>query len=963
MKSASPKARISLGLCGIIISVIMVASYLEIIPDRQGAIRQSRSLLAETIAIYCSTLISQASSNRLLEDFDLLVERNDDLESIGLQKANGTYQTYTGSHNTLWDSMEGKYSRGSQIRVPIWQGEAQWGQLEIRFFSQNNGVWQFLNQPIVKINLFIGICCFAIFYFYLGRVLRYLDPSQAIPARVRTALDTMAEGLLIVDRKEQIVLANKAFADIYKVSPTKLLGANTSEFPWLNKQGESVEKENRPWVKALAEGAIQKDTILKLDLPGSPTKTFKVNSSPVLGDGNIYAGVLISFDDVTRLEKTEIALRHSKEKAEEANLAKSAFLANMSHEIRTPMNAILGFTDLLKRGYIKNEEESLKYLNTIHSSGRSLLELINDILDLSKVESGRLEIENIATQPYIIIQEVIQLLQSKAQEKNIGLHFEALTDLPEIIKTDPVRLRQISFNLIGNAIKFTESGGVRVSCQFKKNGPQSQLLIDVIDSGIGMEEVALANIFDPFVQADTSVTRRFGGTGLGLSISQKFAKALGGDISVTSKPNQGSTFRIILPTGDLKGVLFLSPESVTLSSDDIESRDEDTWQFKKSRVLVVDDGKENRELVKVLLVDAGLIVDEAENGLVALEKAEANHYDLILMDVQMPKMDGFTATNRLRESGLTTPIIALTANAMKGFEQECIKIGYSGYFTKPIDISPFMKMIAGYLGENEVENTNDSMSEASSNEEESSISSRRFDIARSVFSSHKPVISSLAEHPVLKNVVVEFAEKLKGEYEKMVDCWQRGDIERLGQLAHWLKGAAGTVGYNDFTEPAAILEKNVKTGLREEVERSLAIIEGLVCAMVLPSVEGGERTSLVKREVNKDEICKKKQPLLSQKPVVSTLAEHPKLKTAVGDFVEKLDIEMAKLDILIQSKDLSGVAIVAHWLKGSAGTVGYHDFTEPAAKLEQSARSGELVQVEKHCKHIQRLVSALVSPK
>jgi len=599
MHFLNPKARIAFGLVGIMCSLVMLCFSFNIIPDRGSAVRAGRAALAESVAIYSTALVKTvnyqgANVQRLNDDFKLLVERNKDLQSLALRHENGQLLVATTDHADLWQDMSGEYSKVSQVRVPIWSGERKWGQLEMSFQPlATSGIIGWLKNPLISTVLFIGLIGFLIYYFYLGKVLRQLDPSQAIPGRVRTALDTMAEGLLILDRKEQIVLANQAFSSMVGRASSSLLGFRAGELPWLDKTGKKIVKAARPWVLALSTGEIQKDYLIRLQLQDSEYHTFKLNCSPVLGEGGKHAGVLVSFDDVTELEEKEAELINSKLEAEEANRAKSSFLANMSHEIRTPMNAILGFTDLLKRGYIKNEEESLKYLNTIHSSGKNLLELINDILDLSKVESGHIEVEKLHVEPYSIISEVIQMLKVKSDEKGIGLAFKAQGALPEKIQVDPVRLRQIAFNLIGNSIKFTESGSVTVNCRFDEK-PDPRLLIEIVDTGIGMSAEAQQAIFNPFVQADNTVSRRFGGTGLGLTISRKFAQAMGGNISVTSVQDQGSTFTVSLPTGDLAGVQYLQPAEIAELQSKIETVDNHSWTFKPARILVVDDGIEPR---------------------------------------------------------------------------------------------------------------------------------------------------------------------------------------------------------------------------------------------------------------------------------------------------------------------------------------------------------------------------------
>jgi len=557
--SLSTKSHIALGQTFLVVTMLFIAVALNLVPDRLGAIRQGRATLSETIAINTSGLIIQRDLERLAATLKLVVERNEDLLSAAVRKADGEALVTVGDHDWVEDGRT--YSTDTHLKVPIWSGKKKWGQVELRFSPLMPAGWlAILYHPLTKLIGFISIAVLFAFYFYLRRVLKHLDPSQAVPPHVRAALDTLAEGLIVLDLKQNIVLANQAFASIVGRTPDELTGHPAAAFDWVTAEGGPIAPSELPWARVALDDQRHRNDMLHLRDANAKLWTFNVNSSPVLGTGGKYSGTLVSLDDVSLLEEHKSELRKAKEDAEAANRSKSEFLANMSHEIRTPMNAILGFTDLLRRGYDKGEADRRKYLKTIHSSGEHLLQLINDLLDLSKVESGRVEVERIDVEPHVLVREVINILNVKAEEKSIGLDMEVEGPIPEKIQGDPTRLRQIVTNLVSNAIKFTEKGGVKVILRATSTtDDELRMGIDVVDNGIGIPADKVEAIFDPFVQADSSTTRKFGGTGLGLAISRKFARLMGGDIVAKSEVGKGSVFTVTIDPGPLEGVNLLQP--------------------------------------------------------------------------------------------------------------------------------------------------------------------------------------------------------------------------------------------------------------------------------------------------------------------------------------------------------------------------------------------------------------------
>ena len=378
--------------------------------------------------------------------------------------------------------------------------------------------------------------------------------------------------------------------------------------------------------------------------------------------------------------------------AESANRSKSEFLANMSHEIRTPMTAILGFTDLLLEAG-PNSAEFDPHLKTIRRNGGHLLAIINDVLDISKIEAGRLEVEAIAFSPTGLVDDVLSLLRARAEEKLIELSVTMAEGVPAVAQSDPTRLRQILVNLVGNAIKFTREGHVQVIARWQDK--DERLQFEIRDTGIGMSEEQQMRLFQPFMQADASTTREFGGTGLGLAITRRLTELLGGTIRVSSELDRGSTFTVEVPMPAVESAPVVP---MTRSTKQATPSEHPT----SGRLLLAEDGPDNQRLISFILKKAGYEVEVVGDGAQAMERALAEHdagtpFGAILMDMQMPVMDGYTASTRLRESDYPGPIIALTAHAMSGDRERCLEAGCDDYATKPVDRTVLLETVARWL--------------------------------------------------------------------------------------------------------------------------------------------------------------------------------------------------------------------------------------------------------------------------
>lgn len=894
----STRLRIVLSLTSLMVSTLLGAMALNIVPDRREAVMKGRAQLCEATAVNSSVLVNRGDIRRLQAILTVLVSRHKDIQSAGIRRVDGELVVDIADHAGTWQEHVTEQSTDSQIYVPLQSAEGKWGSLEIRFTPLHGDLWfELLHNPWVRLIGFVTTLCLVSWYFYLGKILEQLNPSKSVPGRVRETLDTLAEGLLAIDRKGRIALCNQAFAATLGEAPEKLVGRAVLKLPWQREATYSLEPETFPWDRVLSGEQTLSQATLKLQASDGTIRIYQVNCAPVVGKETQVRGVFCCFEDVTELEAQKIELAESRASAEAANQAKSEFLANMSHEIRTPMNAILGFTEVLRRGMYDDPAQQTEFLETIHSSGQHLLRLINDILDLSKVEAGRLEVERLPCCPHQLLMEVVTVLKVKANEKNLKLDCQTPGGLPEVIETDPGRVRQILTNVIGNALKFTERGGVSVVATMLY-GTKTRLQVDIIDTGVGMSEAAQEKIFDPFSQADSSITRRFGGTGLGLTISKSFAESLGGDLTVQSVAGEGSTFTMTVDAGEI------DPDAQILDISEFESQTKEArgqergkrYQFNGSRILLVDDGEANRQFIQLVLQRNGLVVETAVDGQQAVEMATASDYDVILMDMQMPVMDGYTATRTLRERGLDLPIVALTANAMRGDEEKCRESGCTGFLTKPVDIDELLAYLAALFGSQECE--------------------PEAEIEASCSQSSGPEVMSSDEeplgYPALKHLASEEPQSLESHTDAGASRQSEADRASLDEVLHQVQPAANQDAYDtaNVFPPDLINESRAVTPTHE--------------------------------------------PIRSELPF-----DDPEFREIIVGFVNKLRLEMAELQQVWERRDLDEVARIAHWLKGAAGTMGFSGFTEPGLKLMNLAREERTDEIAPLIEQLTAMVAAI----
>jgi len=564
------------------------------------------------------------------------------------------------------------------------------------------------------------------------------------------------------------------------------------------------------------------------------------------------------------LAKTAELAREMATQAEWANAAKSEFLANMSHEIRTPMNAIVGFSNLLAGEDLTAGQQ--EEVDIIRQSAKNLLNLIDDILDFSKIEAGQLAVEIIDCSLGKLLNSLESMMGPQAVKKSLDFGIVAGPDLPAYIRTDPHRLQQCLINLVNNALKFTEQGHVHVKVSLQEDSAQHFIRFDIEDTGIGVPQDRQQAIFESFTQADGSTTRKYGGTGLGLAVTKQLTGLLDAELSLSSEPGKGSVFSLVIPVGmDIAGQALLDRHNLTDQETD-ESDDTKAMVF-SGKVLLAEDIKTNQTLMSTMLAKMGLEVTVAEDGQQALQESLSQSFDLILMDMQMPRMNGYEATRQIREAesadfgfGISdcgkkpkienpkseierVPIVALTANAMKGDDRKCLDAGCDDYLAKPIDSRELTRIVAKYLSGQGVRGPAVASADASTSEPSGSLktatrapSSEPYNAAdiRAIINWDR-LIERLGDEEIVKEIMPSYIEDTTEHFEKLSQAVKTGDCVAIAYHAHALKGVGRNLSIDRLSDIARQMEQAGRdddieantlyfNDLKPEVEKVLAVL-------------------------------------------------------------------------------------------------------------------------------------------
>jgi signal transduction histidine kinase/DNA-binding NarL/FixJ family response regulator/HPt (histidine-containing phosphotransfer) domain-containing protein len=723
----------------------------------------------------------------------------------------------------------------------------------------------------------LAICCIVVgtillgfFYCYVGGIEKQLTQSynklrtsekkvRQQQQHLKAIFDAAPVGMLLTDEHVVIKQANDVAEKLARKEMAELVGTAPGEGLRCIHSSDDTQGcghgpacsqcEVRNAIEAvLRTGESVKGAEMQATLTADGERTnlwLAVSVERInLDDGR---HVIMILNDITECKESENKLQDMNEQlvratarandlaaqAQCANAAKSQFLANMSHEIRTPMNAIVGFSDLLSKEDLTDQQKDS--VDIIRESAKNLLNLINHILDFSKIEAGQLVTEMIDCSLGKLLNSLESMMTPQAMKKSLDFRIVVSDDLPARILSDPHRLQQCLVNLVNNALKFTDQGHVDVKVSLLEDKGQYFIRFDVEDTGIGIPKHRHEAIFDSFRQADGSTSRKYGGTGLGLTVTRQLADLLGGQLSLTSEPGKGSVFSLVIPMGvDMAGQALLHRRNVTGQEAAADSDESDSPVF-SGRVLVAEDVETNQILMKTMFAKMGLEVTIAEDGHQALQKIQSRSFDLILMDMQMPNMNGYEATDAIRQQGCKTPIVALTADAMKGDDQKCMDAGCDDYLAKPLNPRELQRILTKYLpSEPRISDQKNESQNSQAHDPEPLGCDRISSTAQPGESDNTEdlgaiidwdrLIERLGDEDIISEIMPTYIKDTQMHFDQLCQAVTSGDCVSIASHAHALKGVGRNLSVDRLSDVA---EKMECAGRKNDIETATLLLSTL----------------------------------------------------------------------------------------------------------------------------------------
>ena len=938
--------RVSLGLVSLLLSVLLVARNLDLLPDPDAAAVARRQAVCEAVAVECALASHRTDDPAAAGAYARTVaRRNPDVLSVGVRDAAGNLVVDTGGHAGNWADHAGPSTPTHMAAAVPKEDGRPWARVEVCYQPlPYGGWWRFLGGSLFPLLAFSWGGWLLVTSLYLRTVFRRVDLAQArvVPDRVRTTLNTLAEGVVVLDRDGVIALANDAFARAVGTSPDALRGRRVSELPWSNGTVELGE-DDHPWVRVLKEAAPQTGRVLGLRT-GPDGRTMSVNSTPILGEDGTCRGALATFDDLTPVEKARAA-------AEAATKAKSEFLANVSHEIRTPMNAIMGMTELVLEGGRLTPEQR-ECLGIVGESATALLDVINDLLDLSKIEAGKFDLDPSDFDLRAALDDTLQGLALRAHKKGLELGCDVPADVPDVVTGDTTRLRQVVINLVGNAIKFTAEGEVFVRVRVRHREPGvCDLHFTVADTGIGIPADKLRLIFEPFAQADGGTARKYGGTGLGLTISAHLVHLMGGEIWAESAPGRGSAFHFTARFG----VPTHSNANVSLPELPL---------FFDLPVLLAEDHPATRGALTEMLTRFGLrptVVDSAGAAVAELEAAVArgNPYPLLLADATLPETDGFALCEAVVRWELAGAVVVLVSSADPPRDAERARAaGAAAHLRKPVRRADLARALRHVADPAHVSRTLAApksrvlppltptglrvlvVEDNPFNQKVSAMKLERWGHRVTVVASGRAALAALSEGP----------------FDLLFTDVQMPDMDGYALTAavrerETLFGSRLPVIAMTAHAMTGVREKCLAAGMDDYVSKPIRD-DDLLAAIrrVLPAPAESAQDTASLFQPQDTALLAPPAPTLDEAALLERVGGNREvLQQLIGVFYQDCNTQMSLLKAAIKDGDAAAVQSAGHTVKGMVAFFGVESATEAALKLEQAgakwrvAEAGPLV--------------------